>query len=354
MLKNKKMAVVFTADIVGGHELMAIEHIKKYLKKKVDVSCYVPENNEKLISIFSSNSINFERHSVKHKRMEIIHSFFNLSVLWKSVSFLRKIRSAHDEIIIVQGDIELGAGFINAAKLTKTTVTSYIPYSHTFKQMGSKGAWLKDFLSAFVYGNCRRYITICETFKSELEIKSPGATVNIIRNFVPLPAVEEIRGIGYVHQSYKNKIRILMAGRVYFRQKGQDKLLQAVSEIGMNIDILVIGDGPDLDKLKMMAQLLPHNITVDFIGWKNNVWDYAYNIDLVVMPSNYEGVPLIMLEAIKRNVPIIAPARDGMIDYLSDEFLYATGDYHDECTSLKNKIIYFAEHQKQDLNTHAK
>ncbi|MBU9838118.1 glycosyltransferase [Rahnella sp. L72c] len=346
MLKNKKIAVVFTADIIGGHELMAIEHIKKQLKKNIDITCFIPMGNKKLADIFSENEIEFQYHLVKHKRMEIIHSFVNFIYLYKAISFLNKIKKSHEEIIIVQGDIELGSGFVNASRLTSTKITSYIPYAHTFRKMGSKVAWLKDALSYFTYGYCRNYITICETFKYELEKKTKGATVKVLKNFVSPAPIEQIRNVGYVYKPNKDKLRILMAGRVYFRQKGQDKLLYAASKMDIDVDILVIGDGPDLNSLKEIARNLPANINVQFIGWKNNVWEHAYEIDLVVMPSNFEGVPLIMLESLERNVPIIAPARDGMLDYLSDEFLYEVGSDFDECESLRKKLMNFSEYYK--------
>jgi glycosyltransferase involved in cell wall biosynthesis len=344
MLKNKKIAVVFTTDIVGGHELMAIEHIKKHLKKSISITCFIPKDNKKLADIFVDSEIDFEYHSVKHKRMEIIHSFINVNYLYKAISLLNKIKLNHEEIIIVQGDIELGSGFVNASRLTSTKITSYIPYTHTFRKMGSKVAWLKDMLSYVIYGNCRNYITICETFKYELEKKTKGATVKVLKNFVSPPPTEQIRNVGYIYKPNKEKLRILMAGRVYFRQKGQDKLLYAVSKMDIDIEILVIGDGPDLSNLKEIASKLPANINVKFIGWKSNVWEHAYEIDLVVMPSNFEGVPLIMLESLERNVPIIAPARDGMLDYLSDEFLYEVGSYCDECESLRKKLMNFSEY----------
>jgi len=106
------------------------------------------------------------------------------------------------------------------------------------------------------------------------------------------------------------------------------------------IELVIIGDGPDLEKLKNITQTLPDNITVRFLGWKNNVWDYSNDIDLILIPSNFEGVPLIMLEALKRNVPVIAPARDGMADYLEKKSLYEViGVSHEgKVVNLRKKI----------------
>jgi glycosyltransferase involved in cell wall biosynthesis len=261
----------------------------------------------------------------------------------KAMFFLKKINAISDEIIIVQGDIELGSGFVNASKLMSIKVTSYIPYTHSFKKMGSKGGGMKDYLSKFVYSNCTHYITICDSFKKDLDKKNSRATVRVLKNFVPSPPLTQIRHVGYEFANSTDTFRILMAGRIFFRQKGQDKLIKAVKELNLDlkIEIIVIGDGPDMPKLKNIAKGLPSNISVVFVGWIQTVWDYAYNVDVIVIPSNYEGVPLIMLEGIKRNIPIVAPARDGMKDYLGKESLYDVGEYSYECKKLKEKLFNF-------------
>lgn len=339
-MKRKKIAVVFSASIVGGHELMAIEHIRKFIKKGFLISCYIPRNNDKLRDIFTKNNIEFSLHEVNHRRMESIQSFVNLKFIFDSLRLLMELKKTSDEIVIVQGDIELGSGFINAARLIRFPIVSYIPYAHDFDVMGSRFSKVKNLLSAILYRNCQRYITISHCFKKEIIYKNKNAVVKVIRNFVPEPPVKQVRGKGYFFERNVDGVKLLMAGRVYFRQKGQDLLVEALKNMKQKIELVIIGDGPDLEKLKNITQTLPDNITVRFLGWKNNVWDYSNDIDLILIPSNFEGVPLIMLEALKRNVPVIAPARDGMADYLEKKSLYEViGVSHEgKVVNLRKKI----------------
>lgn len=348
MLKENKFAVIFTASILGGHELMSIAHIKKFVKKGFSISCYLPSDNEKLIDLFNSSGINYDLHHVHHKRMEIIHSFFNPLHLIKSILLLSKISQSHDYIIVIQGDIELGAGFLNGGRLLGLgkRVVSYIPYTHSFEKMGSRLAKIKDFLARFSYKNCSNYVTICSQFCHELEEKNKSAYVRVLKNFVKKPARKDIRSVGYEFFSDPTEMKILMAGRVFFRQKGQDVLVGALRDINFNIDLRVIGDGPDLDELKSKTSQLGKNINVEFLGWKNNIWDFSHDVDFIVIPSNYEGVPLIMLEALKRKVPVIAPARDGMLDYLNKDSLYFVSESESEIDKLREKIELFIVEKK--------
>lgn len=342
MLREKKIAIVFTASILGGHELMALAHIKKFINKGFSISCYLPSDNDKLIELLSVEDIKYYVHKVHHKKMEIIHSFFNPLHIIKSIILLNEINKKYDYIIIVQGDIELGSGFLNGGKLLGlNNVISYIPYTHSFKKMGSRLAIIKDFLARAAYKNCENYMTICSKFQCELIEKNSTANVRVLKNFVESPKIDNIRSVGYKFTSEKSKLKILMAGRVFFRQKGQDILIEAISNIKFNIELIIIGDGPDLSDLKNRAKYLNDNIKVDFLGWKNNLWDYVNDVDVIIIPSNYEGVPLIMLEALKRNVPIIAPGRDGMLDYLGEESLYFVHNNESEVDKLREKIKEF-------------
>ncbi|MFK3841211.1 glycosyltransferase [Serratia sp. NPDC087055] len=343
MLKDKNVAIIFTASILGGHELMSVAHIKKFVKKGFSISCYLPSDNQKLIDLLNATGIDYELHHVHHKRMEIIHSFFNPLHLIKSSLLLKKISLSHDYMVIIQGDIELGAGFLNSGRLlgVGNRVVSYIPYAHSFETMGSRLAKVKDFLARFTYKSCSNYVTICNQFRHELKAKNKTADVRVLRNFVAKPVRKDIRGIGYEFVTDPARVKILMAGRVFFRQKGQDILLEALRGINTNVDLTVIGDGPDLDEMKNNANRLGSNIRVEFLGWKSNVWDFAYDVDFIVIPSSYEGVPLIMLEALKRKVPVIAPARDGMLDYLSKDSLYFIDDGESEVDKLREKIKLF-------------
>jgi glycosyltransferase involved in cell wall biosynthesis len=70
-----------------------------------------------------------------------------------------------------------------------------------------------------------------------------------------------------------------------------------------------------------MAEKAGLGTHVFFRPWTPLVSDIYTASDLVLMPSRFEGVPLVMLEALMAGRPVAAAGVDGMRDYLPPEWL---------------------------------
>lgn len=98
-------------------------------------------------------------------------------------------------------------------------------------------------------------------------------------------------------------------------RKGPEVLLRAfagfIGEGGRGV-LLLIGDdefaGKDyLPKLRSLARELGIEGHVRFLGFQRDPWQLAEGADLVVLPSLFgEGLPLVLLEAMNRAIPIAA------------------------------------------------
>lgn len=60
---------------------------------------------------------------------------------------------------------------------------------------------------------------------------------------------------------------------------------------------LCVGEGPDLEKLKLKASKLKISDNVKFLGYQSNINDIMNAMDIIVFPSLYEGLPLVLVEA---------------------------------------------------------
>jgi glycosyltransferase involved in cell wall biosynthesis len=94
-------------------------------------------------------------------------------------------------------------------------------------------------------------------------------------------------------------------------EKGVDQFLDAMAVLrvrGFVGSALVIGDGPDRAALEARAKA--HDLTghVVFLGQRADVGDLYPHLDLVVIPSRSEGMPNVLLEAIRADCPVVATA----------------------------------------------
>jgi len=100
--------------------------------------------------------------------------------------------------------------------------------------------------------------------------------------------------------------RILFVGRLDAR-KGLDILFYAFKEVAKNVraKLIIGGDGMERKNLLKLAKLL--SIQVQFLGPipHNQVLRLYNEADLFVLPSLYEGMPLVALEAMACGTPTI-------------------------------------------------
>ncbi len=100
--------------------------------------------------------------------------------------------------------------------------------------------------------------------------------------------------------------RLLFVGR-FDQQKGIDILFSALRRLGDSAFACIVGDS-----LHTSLQDLPSNAR--YVGWLNPSGLEAYyrSAEIIVMPSRWEGLPLVAIEAMRAGLPIIASNVGGL------------------------------------------
>ena len=113
-------------------------------------------------------------------------------------------------------------------------------------------------------------------------------------------------------QNCNNEMRIFYAGRIVLgTPKNLRELLNDINNID-NVYLDIYGGGPDLEKGKELANNLGITDRIKWHGWTSKLWEeITERPDALIMTSNSEGFPMIMLEAISRGIPVITSNFDG-------------------------------------------
>lgn len=105
------------------------------------------------------------------------------------------------------------------------------------------------------------------------------------------------------------RTRLLAAGRLA-DQKGFDVLLDAFARVvatGADVELVVVGSGPEESALREQAGRLALGDRVDFAGHVSDLQPRIAGADLFVLSSRYEGNgSLVLLEALAHGRPVIA------------------------------------------------
>ena len=118
-------------------------------------------------------------------------------------------------------------------------------------------------------------------------------------------------------------------------QKGLDDLISRARDwldLLPGHDLLLVGDGPQRGELEDLAGRLGLSGRVRFAGWRGNVPEILRASEILVLPSRWEGMPNVLLEAMACRLPVVAMNVEGVAEALGAENLDAqtapAGDFH--------------------------
>jgi glycosyltransferase involved in cell wall biosynthesis len=113
---------------------------------------------------------------------------------------------------------------------------------------------------------------------------------------------------------------LLVAARLE-PQKGHSVLLNAMPEVLRefpNARVFCLGDGVLRQELGHQAKQLGLQDSVRFLGFRSDVADWLALCDFTVLPSFYEGLPLVAVESLAAGRTMLATAVDGTPEVIVD------------------------------------
>ena len=163
---------------------------------------------------------------------------------------------------------------------------------------------------SIVCNNYVDYNKIIEKSKEKIEIKKED---NIL--FV---------NVGRHEEDSKRLTRLIEACNMLKKEKVKFKLL-------------MVGDGPDHNRYIRLVKKYKLEKEIIFVGSKTNPYPYYNLADCVVLSSDYEGYPVVFLEALSLNKPIISTK---VSDYseLKDYGIFVEKNVNDLYLAMKKFI----------------
>ncbi|WP_345813121.1 glycosyltransferase family 4 protein [Paraburkholderia sp. PREW-6R] len=355
-----KLGIYCDSSVNGGHEEM-LKRLVLALVKSPGIDSFhilVPAQNAAMIAF--ANEV-----AARHRHVAITSLSFTsesgqrnplalLSTTWQTASILRKLDLT--KLVIAQGTIVSAMAGLLAARLARTMAVTYIPLVDDKAEAGAPlKERIKSLVKSALYLVPNQYITLNEHLREKLLKQAAHTPVAILENYVD----DRFSASTLTRESARSMLGLPQTGtficahigRIHFQHKRQSFVLAAIERnpaAFANTIVLMVGDGPDADRLREAvegSELLSRHVRI--IGPKPDVLPYIVASDVVVLPSAYEGVPLVMIEAVLAGRPIVASHVSALGSYLPSELLFPVHD-HD---AFIEKIFAARTYPISDLTT---
>ncbi|HEX5315083.1 MAG TPA: glycosyltransferase [Candidatus Kapabacteria bacterium] len=232
----------------------------------------------------------------------------------KLVGKIRQLH-AHDPIALIHAHAALPCG--HAASLLSSQLG--IPFVvtvhgldafYTNQVKGRAGEWCRR-IAGHVYRSARNVICISEHVRGQV-LNCTESSTSVVYNGVDhdffAPANEP------------DNLKILSVGNL-IPIKGHETLIRALAMLHAEIPDLsceIIGDGPEREPLQKLAIKLNVENKIKFLGRQSReaVAKALRNSTLFVLPSTYEALGCVYLEAMSAAKPVIACRDQGIAEVI--------------------------------------
>jgi len=167
------------------------------------------------------------------------------------------------------------------------------------------------------------------------------ARLTVIPNGIDPSSMRDVPPVELASLGVPAQRRALVVVARLTHQKGIDELLRAAGPLLTALphhDLVLVGQGPALPYLRQLATDLGNADRVHFAGWRTDVPAILKASDLLLLPSRYEGMPNVVLEAMACRRPVVCTRAEGvgeLLGPLSDAQTVPIGD----AQAFVNKVL---------------
>jgi len=307
-----------TASLKGGaaHHVFHLARGLRDLGHSIEIAA--PSDEPALRERFHTEGLPF--HDIPLDDRLPFNAFFQLQAVIERRSFSHVHVHGHRAAFITRP----ATAMLHNAPPLVYTVHGYHPpyYPRALERLLVNG--LEWGLSAFTDA----FICVSASVRDELEAALPNLSAPrfVIDNGIPTYAVSPERFQQLRVENRKrygiseNAFVIGIVARLQW-QKGVERLIQAFSSLRQTpspLYLLIVGDGPDRSRLERLAREKSITDRCVFTGYCSNTEAMYPTMDLFVLPSLWEGLPLTVLEAWNAGIPVVAANVSGTRDVIED------------------------------------
>ena len=136
--------------------------------------------------------------------------------------------------------------------------------------------------------------------------------------------------------------------------KGHDILLEGFAPIcvkNKELHLVIMGGGELESRLNDLAERLGISDNVTITGSLTDAYKYLKTVDIFIMPSRSEGLPVAMLEAMSTGLPVIGSNVGGIPEALGDAGITIDANSIQAVTESIERLVGATDREREDMGS---
>lgn len=336
-----KVVYIITKSEIGGAQSHLLELLKEGSRRGFDVS------------LISSPGGWLENHCVDLNIKFISNKFFKNS--YNPVNLLKAIIEVRRVVKEIKPDVihchSGGGGFYGRLAAFGLPVKKvFTVHGWSFRPGAPFSQRMVSFIAEFIMKSLTDKVICVSHFDKNIGINS--GVINkkssiVIHNGVIVPEISEKKD---------DKLNIIFVGRLA-PPKRQDIFLKSISLLSLDIknkiNVEILGDGfrkKDIENLcenlGLQSNVSIESIQTEFMGQKYS------RADILVLISDYEAFPMVIIEAMSYGVPVVASSVGGIPEVVDSSvgLLVKKNTPEDFASALESLILNSEERKEKGVN----
>lgn len=230
-----------------------------------------------------------------------------------------------------------------ASKLIFKNKPKFVSTEHSTHNQRREKGYLK-IIDKLVYSSYDKIISISHQAQNNLiewlKAKNKSKFV-VIENGIDLKKFKEAKPYPKheINAKFNEDTKLIcMVGR-FSEAKDQPTLIKSMKYIPSNVHLLLIGEGPLKEKNEELVKQINLEDRVHFLGFRDDVPRILKTVDIVVLSSNWEGLPLSAVEGMAAGKPLIGSNVPGIKEVVNNYGLLFSKGNSEELANKINQLI---------------
>jgi glycosyltransferase involved in cell wall biosynthesis len=164
-----------------------------------------------------------------------------------------------------------------------------------------------------------RVISVSSQLRTYLETYMPGQKISIVSNGVSLRQTSKLSRAEAKKKFHLGNLAVGFIGRLE-QVKRPDLFIETARHLAQyipGIQFVIAGSGQQEPFLRQLARSSGIAPQIEFLGHCSETDELLRGLDLLLIPSDTEGLPMVLLEAMAAGTPVVARAVGGIPEVIT-------------------------------------